>query len=217
MIVYVRYDTYAARVKMFLRFSRHTAGDLLSENRTIYHESPCGADIKSWGLSFFHDAFPEAVLLEFCVCFLERFRRFFHRVEVGLREPLDTAGHFAQAFFERSSDFEFERKDEKKENYHSHNLFLQLSSESGLPAALILLMIYFVILFKGIIRKVKNKPLHPGVISALLAFFIYSLFDSTYNARFTHASMFHINLIVLMLLVKLYADSEEAEKENMER
>ena len=113
------------------------------------------------------------------------------------------AGRFSEVFFKEYSNFRFERKEEKRKNYHSHNLFLQLSAESGIPAAVLLTCVYLFIVLTHAIRIIRGKSPSAGLTCSLLAFSMYTLFDTTYNAHFTHASMFHINLIVLILLARL--------------
>jgi putative inorganic carbon (hco3(-)) transporter len=122
------------------------------------------------------------------------------------------AGNFSRAFFERKIDFHFDRSQEKVENYHSHNLFLQIAAESGIPAAVMLLAFFLWLMGKAVVLKIRGLDLDAGLISGLAAFFVYSLFDSTYNAYFTHASMFHVNLVVLMFISRLLWEVDSANR-----
>jgi O-antigen ligase len=122
------------------------------------------------------------------------------------------AGRFSQEFFDRASDFFFKKVERKRENYHSHNLFLQIGAESGLPAAVLLMGAYLAIFINAFSLAVKGGG-NLGTTCALGSFFIYSLMDCTYNARFTDASMFHVNIIMLMLLAGVF-DADQFKIQN---
>ncbi|MBN1522596.1 MAG: O-antigen ligase family protein [Candidatus Aureabacteria bacterium] len=115
------------------------------------------------------------------------------------------AGNFSKVFFERSQDFPFIKVEERKKNYQSHNLFLQIASESGLPAALMLLCVYLSLFFRYLKSSLKGHS-HIGLVCIMVSFFLYSFFDTTYNARFTHASMYHINIIMLIFLARIFRE-----------
>jgi len=114
------------------------------------------------------------------------------------------AGKFSEKFFEMESNFKFERIKEKRKNYHAHNLFLQIASESGILPAVLLSLYYGWILFYALVLYKENGS-NRGMVLFLFAFFIYSFFDSSYNAKFTHSSMFHLNLIILLFLAYIDA------------
>lgn len=67
----------------------------------------------------------------------------------------------------------------KGEDIHAHNTFLHVAAETGIPAALVLLAIWGILL-KSLVQAVRrpdNAHLALGLAGALLAFFVCSLTD----------------------------------------
>ncbi len=106
--------------------------------------------------------------------------------------------------FYRSNDSGY---DWKETAYHAHNLYLQVAAEVGLPGAAGLFGFLFLAWLAGA-RAARasgagRREVRKAWLSGLAAIAVYGLFDSTFNARYSHASMFHINLVALLMLAAL--------------
>lgn len=89
--------------------------------------------------------------------------------------------------------------------YHAHNFFLQVFTEMGIPAGTMFLLCVLW-MFRLVFANFRqccgaDKKVVAGICGVVAAFVAYSLVDTTFNARFSHASMFHANLVLLLLCV----------------
>lgn len=88
---------------------------------------------------------------------------------------------------------------------HAHNLYLHVLAEMGGVGLLALLLLLGILLKRGW-QNVKSqsnsllKGVTLGAFLALIAFMFYSLTDSTFNGKFSDASMFHVNLCLVVII-----------------
>jgi len=103
---------------------------------------------------------------------------------------------------------------------HAHNLYLHVLAETGLLGLLALLFLIGFLLLKGWLHfSLQKDQLLKGVqLGALLAwigFLFYSVTDSTFNGNFSPASMFHVNLCLIVITAfLLFKPKAEGSKVN---
>jgi len=88
---------------------------------------------------------------------------------------------------------------------HAHNLYLHVFAEMGGMGLVALLLLLGILLKRGWLNvKSQSSSLLKGVtlgaFLALIAFIFYSLTDSTFNGKFSDASMFHVNLCLVVVI-----------------
>lgn len=91
------------------------------------------------------------------------------------------------------------------ENYHAHNLYLQIASESGIIGLFIFIYLIWKIIKGGYyLICVEKDPfmlgMRIGVFSAFLGFLFWSIAECTYTGEFSPSSFFHINLVILLYI-----------------
>lgn len=96
---------------------------------------------------------------------------------------------------------------------HAHNLYLHVTAEMGIPGLATLLWMFGFMLRRGWKNYQSDpapflKAVRLGAFLALIGYLGYSLTDSTFNGRFSHASMFHINLYLIVAAVFLVREND---------
>lgn len=111
-------------------------------------------------------------------------------------------GNFGTVHLERyrgaDDEFRWWRK-----NYHAHNLYLQIASETGLVGLSIFVFLVLKVIISGyrIIRSEKDKFIlstKVGAYSAFIGFLFWSTAECTYTGEFSPLSFFHINLMIIL-------------------
>lgn len=98
---------------------------------------------------------------------------------------------------------------------HAHNLYLHVLAETGVAGLATLLLMFGVMLRQGWRRFRLDadpflKGIRLGAWLALIGFLAYSMTDSTFNGRFTDASMFHINLVAMIVAALLVREDDRS-------
>lgn len=133
----------------------------------------------------------------------ERLRIWKSAVQMVKENPLSGVGlgAFHQAYLEKYRPRKLRLK---WAGEHAHNLYLHVAAETGVLGLVTLLLTFGFLLRRG--RRYYladsspfSRAVRLGCLLALIGFMVYSMTDCTFNGRFSDASMFHINLVMLMI------------------
>lgn len=100
------------------------------------------------------------------------------------------------------------------ENYHAHNLYLQIASETGIVGLLFFILTIWEIVSKGyrMVYKKGNgliRGMRVGVYMSFIGFLVWSIAESTYTGSFSTLSFFHLNLMIILYISLIFFNEKD--------
>lgn len=91
------------------------------------------------------------------------------------------------------------------ENYHVHNLYLQIIAECGIVGFIIFCLLIYKIIVAGYRLIITENDqfingIRTGAYTALVGFLLWSFAECSYTGEFSPLSFFHLNLIVILYI-----------------